>query len=73
MDIVSTQGLNTSQIQCYLFEKILKRNEKLDKGETINILQVQKGVWASFMSLTEQQSSEGKETQLRNCFHKAPL
>lgn len=54
MDTVSTQGLNTSQIQCYLSEKILERNEKLDKGETINILQVQKGVRASFMSLTEQ-------------------
>lgn len=54
MDIVSTQGLNTSQIQYYLFENILKGNEKLDKGETINILQVQKSVQASFMSLTEQ-------------------
>lgn len=57
MDIVSTQCLNTvSQIQYYLFEKILKGNENLDEGETTDVLQVQKSVLAGFLSTWQSNS-----------------
>lgn len=55
MAIVSTQCLNTvSQIQYYLFEEIF--NENLDKGETTDVLQVQKSVLAGFLSTWQSNS-----------------